>query len=126
MLSVPNVEISKSVSNQKQKSFNLICQGTRSGCHVTNVGWSGPGGIKVNSTSVNGRSVSTLMINGSSYEGQYTCTVNYIGGAATGVYMHMYTGWSEIIDVTGFKTVLCNTLVLLVLEKVFLKFHARP
>ena len=98
LLSVPTVVISESVSKWMVKSINLTCQGTKSGCHVTKVNWSGPDGINVNTAferTLNDRLTSTLVVNGSSFGKQYTCTINYTGGSATGVYMYTYTGWSR-------------------------------
>ena len=98
LLSVPTVVISEIVSKWMVKSINLTCEGTKSGCHVTKVDWSGSDGIKVNTASeltLNDRLTSTLLVNGSSFGRQYTCTINYNGGSATGVYT--YTGWSRNI-----------------------------
>ena len=95
---MPTVVISKSVSMWMAKSISLACQGTKSGCNVTKVDWSVSDGIKVNTASertLNGRLTSTLVVNGSSFGRQYTCTINYNGGSATGVYT--YTGWSRNI-----------------------------
>ena len=96
LISVPTVVISESVSKWMVKSINLTCQGTKSGCHVTKVNWSGPDGINVNiafERTLNDRLTSTLVVNGSSFGKQYTCTINYTGGSATEVYT--YTGWSR-------------------------------
>ena len=98
LLSVPTVVTSESVSKWMVKSINLTCQGTKSGCHVTKVVWSDSDGIKVNTgfeRTLNERLTSTLVVNESSFEKQYTCTINYTGGSATGVYT--YTGWSRNI-----------------------------
>ena len=98
LLSVPTVGISESVSKWMVKSINLTCQGTKSGCHVTKLDWSSFDDMKVNTAferTVNERLTSTLLVNGSIFERQYTCTINYTGGSATGVYT--YTGWSSNI-----------------------------
>ena len=98
LLSVPAVVVSESVSNWMVKSINLTCQGTKSSCHVTKVDWSGSDGIKVNTAferTLNGRLTSTLVVNGSSFVRQYTCTINYPGGSDSEVYTHI--GWFHII-----------------------------
>ena len=93
LLTVPDIVISRSVSKHVRKSFNLTCEATEPGCDVTGVGWSSPDGIKVNTIlkhTSRHRLVSTLVVNASSIEGNYTCTIIYSGGSARRDYE--YTG----------------------------------
>ena len=79
-----------------EKSINLTCHGTESSCTVTKIGWTADG-IIVNTTLeyiLKDRLTSSVVVNGSSFEGQYTCTINYTGGSAAGVYV--FTGWCVI------------------------------
>ena len=92
LLSEPEVEISIS-SNQMSKSINLTCQSTKSGCHVTNLDWTGPDGNSVNNAlkySLTDTIVNTVIIDGNALKGIYTCTNTYTGGLATRVFT--YTG----------------------------------
>ena len=88
LLSEPQVEIS---SNQMPKSVNLTCQGTKTGCHVTNVDWTGPDGNSLNNAlkySLPDTIFNTVTIDGSALKGIYTCTITYTGGSAKGAYTY--------------------------------------
>ena len=90
---MPDVVISKSVSERMGNSFNLTCEGTASGCHATAVGWSDRDGIKISTTvehRIKSRLASILVVNNSSFERQFACTVNYTGGSVRRDYG--YTG----------------------------------
>ena len=77
-----------------QSDVFLTCQGTRSGCAVTNAAWVGQDGNKINAIwehnyNLSGSPISSILVNSSIPGKPYTCKINYTGGSA----IKVYPGW---------------------------------
>ena len=78
----PAAMITSNVSSQMllmSQTANLTCRTSKAGCMLTQVIWTGPDGNTINSTSSNlllYDIVSSIVVNGSTFGGRYSCSVS--------------------------------------------------